>query len=86
MRRVALALALALAGEATAQTIADERKALAQAQQEAGAATVRSQRYEMAAAQAMDQADKIRAEAAANGAAGGTQIAACSGSSTRRSP
>ena len=65
MRCVALALALALAREATAQTVADERKALVQAQQEARDATTRSQRYETAAAQAMDQADKIRAEAAA---------------------
>ena len=76
MRRLALLIALGIgsatlifaltaSGGAWAQTIADERKALAQAQKEADTATSRSQRYEAAAAQAMDKADKIRAEAAA---------------------
>lgn len=65
MRRLALAAALTLGGAAMAQTITDERKALQQAQKEADAATSRSQNYEAAAAQAMDKADKIRAEAAA---------------------
>lgn len=65
MRRLALLIALGIGSAAMAQTIADERKALEQAQKEADAATSRSQRYETAAAQAMDKADKIRAEAAA---------------------
>lgn len=57
--------ALAIGGGALAQTIADERKALAEAQQAAGAAIQRSQRYEAAAAGAKNEADKIRAQAAA---------------------
>lgn len=53
---------------ALAQTIADEQKALKEAQAAAAAATRRSQRYEAAAARVMDSADKTRAEAAATAA------------------
>lgn len=65
MRRFILFAALMLAFPAQGQTIALERKALADTQREAAAAIRRSQRYEAAAAQVMDKADKARAEAAA---------------------
>lgn len=63
MRAPIAALLLLGAGSTVfAQTIADERKALAEAQRAAEAATARSRRYEAAAAAAKDQADKIRTE------------------------
>lgn len=65
MRRPILLALLLIGGPVLAQTIADERKALDTAQREADAAIKRSQRYENAAAQVMDKADKTRAEAAA---------------------
>lgn len=66
MRRLPIAVALALlAGTSLAQTIAQERNALLDAKREAAAATHRSERYEAAAARAIGQADKARAEAAA---------------------
>jgi septal ring factor EnvC (AmiA/AmiB activator) len=65
MRRLVLLAVLMLGEPLLAQTIADERKALITAQREADAAIQRSQRYETAAAQVMDKADKTRAEAAA---------------------
>lgn len=65
MRCLILAFSLLLGGGAAAQTIADERKALERAQQDAANAALRSQRYDSAAAQVMDQADKTRADAAA---------------------
>jgi murein hydrolase activator len=69
MRCATLALVfMVTGGAALAQTIADERKALNEAQAEAEAATRRSQRYETAASQVLDQADKTQAEAAATAA------------------
>jgi len=59
------AVAFMLGGAAFAQTITDEQKALADAQQAAVAATRRSEQLEMAAANTMDAADKTRVEAAA---------------------
>jgi murein hydrolase activator len=61
-RAVAAIMVIALGGTALAQTIADERKALTEAQLAADAATRRSQRYEAAAAAAKNEADRIRAE------------------------
>lgn len=65
MRRLFLLALLALTGPASAQTIAQEQKALAETQRDAAAAIRRSQRYEAAAARVMGQAEKTRADAAA---------------------
>jgi len=66
MRRLLpIAATLVLGGAAFAQTIPDEQKALAEAQQAAAAATRLSEQLEAAAASTLDAADKTRAEAAA---------------------
>ena len=56
---------LLFGGPTSAQTIAQERKALEDTHRQAEAAMHRSQRYETAAARVMDNADKSRAEAVA---------------------
>lgn len=60
----ALFLIATIAGSASAQSIAEEQKALNEARREATAAMARSRRYEAAAASATGAAEKARAAAA----------------------